>query len=501
MACVDLRALPLQLLLWHHRDWRECPVAVVDRDKPQGLVLWVNEVARASGILPGMRYAAALSLDADLRAGVVSDAEVGAGVDSLTRRLWRFSPCVEPSSATPGVFWLDASGILPLYRSYHEWAGCIRRDLAGAGFRSAVAVGFSRFYSYAAARAARGVVVFDSSAAEAARCRAVPIDRLDFGPRLRDTLGALGIEQLGQFLDLPAAGVHRRFGDEAANLHRRAHGSADIPLLPATPSIPLERKVIFDLPEADLGRIMAAIGGHLTLLIAALYRRGEVLADVSVHLVLDDGGRLCETLTPAEPTLDHRQIESLIRLRLDGMFRPSGPNRSPQAGRGVGELAVRVRGAAATSRQLDLFRMSTRDLAAGRRALARIRAEFGEQAVVRARLQEGHLPEARFVWERFERLEAPRPGDGIEEGRPLIRRYFPLPVALPLRSRHEPDGWVINLADGPIEEVIGPHVLSGGWWVHEVARDYYYVRTRSGRWLWIYNDRRRRRWYLHGEVE
>ena len=54
---------------------------------------------------------------------------------------------------------------------------------------------------------------------------------------------------------------------------------------------------------------------------------------------------------------------------------------------------------------------------------------------------------------------------------------------------------------GPVEEVIGPHVVSGGWWIREISRDYYYVRTRSGRWLWIYNDRRRRRWFLQGEVE
>jgi protein ImuB len=37
-ACVDIRALPLQLLLRAHPDWREKPVVVVDRDKPQGLM-------------------------------------------------------------------------------------------------------------------------------------------------------------------------------------------------------------------------------------------------------------------------------------------------------------------------------------------------------------------------------------------------------------------------------------------------------------------------------
>ena len=68
MACVDLPAFPLQLLLRRHPDWREHPVAVVDCDKPQGKILWVNERARAQRILPGMRYAAALSLAARLRA-------------------------------------------------------------------------------------------------------------------------------------------------------------------------------------------------------------------------------------------------------------------------------------------------------------------------------------------------------------------------------------------------------------------------------------------------
>ena len=62
-------------------------------------------------------------------------------------------------------------------------------------------------------------------------------------------------------------------------------------------------------------------------------------------------------------------------------------------------------------------------------------------------------------------------------------------------------GVAARFSDGPVEEVIGPHIVSGGWWTRETTRAYHYVRTRSGRWLWIYNDRRRRRWFLHGEVE
>ena len=66
IACVALPALPLQLL-WRERPaWREHPVVIVDEDRPQGEVLWACERARASRILPGMRYGHALSLASGL---------------------------------------------------------------------------------------------------------------------------------------------------------------------------------------------------------------------------------------------------------------------------------------------------------------------------------------------------------------------------------------------------------------------------------------------------
>ncbi|MCC6653297.1 MAG: DNA polymerase Y family protein, partial [Candidatus Eisenbacteria bacterium] len=61
IACIDLPAFPLQLLMLRHPEWKDGPVAVVEHDRPQGRILWVNEAAREERILPGMRYAAGLS--------------------------------------------------------------------------------------------------------------------------------------------------------------------------------------------------------------------------------------------------------------------------------------------------------------------------------------------------------------------------------------------------------------------------------------------------------
>ena len=122
LACVDLPAFPLQLLLRRHPDWAGHPAAVVAQDKPQGLVLWVNESARRQGVLPGLRYAAAFALASTLRAGEVSPAENEKAVADLTQRLMRFTPEVEPAAQEPGVFWLNGAGLQRLYASPKQWA-------------------------------------------------------------------------------------------------------------------------------------------------------------------------------------------------------------------------------------------------------------------------------------------------------------------------------------------------------------------------------------------
>ena len=99
-ACVDLPAFPLQLLLQDHPDWQDGPLAVVDRDHPQGVLLWVNEHARRFRVLPGMRYAAGLSLAAQLRVAEVPPERIDMAVSQIARRLRRFTPDVEPAPHT-----------------------------------------------------------------------------------------------------------------------------------------------------------------------------------------------------------------------------------------------------------------------------------------------------------------------------------------------------------------------------------------------------------------
>jgi protein ImuB len=490
-ACVDIRALPLQLLLRAHPEWKARPAVVVDRDKPQGVILWANQRARACRILPGLRYAAGLSLSGELCGGAVEEPEIAGAVEMLAQRLWRFSPRIEPSAREAGVFWLDASGMRFLYPSLDIWAEAIREDLREADFSAVIAAGFSRFGSYAAARSGRSNIVFASAAEERAHARRVPIARLGLSPALADTLLKLGIDTLGGFIDLPPAGIVRRFGAEAGELHRLARGDAWEALEPVRLREPIEAGMGLDYPESDTGRLLAVLAVLLQTLLQELARRHEQLASLEFRLMLDTGAEQRETVAPASPTLEAAQILALCRLRLETLVLEAG----------VMEVRARAQGLGRHEQQDTLFpEVSARAIEAAERALAKLRAEFGAGAVVRARLQEGHLPEARYAWEPLLRLAPPRPGAPLLA--PVARRIHTPALPLPQREHREPDGWlVVGVADGPVEEVLGPHYINGGWWTREAARAYYYVRTRSGRWLWIYHDQKRRRWFLQGEAQ
>lgn len=495
LACVNIPALPLQMALHDHPDWRGHPVAVVAEDRPQSPILWVNSRAKNSGITPGLSYASGLSLLPDLRAAPLLPSLVTNTVEILAGRLRAFSPEVEGSSTEPGVFWINLSGLNRLYASLDAWAASVRADLAGVGFTAVVAVGFTRFGTYAAARIARSIQVFTDPGEEREAAGQVSLARIaDIPPQTLDALHELGIRSVSTLLGLPAEGLLERFGPELHRLHRMASGDLWTPLQPQVPPDPIKRSVLLDAPENDLSGLLFLVKRLLHPMQTALVSRGHALAALDLRLRPDRHPWHAERIRPAAPTLDTVQVLDLVRLRLE----------STGVAAGVVELELEVTGHPATPEQIQLFiEHQQRDLEAGNRALARLRAELGDGAVVHVIQRRGHLPEARFGLEPMERLLPPRPRENHIDGRPLVRRVFVRPQALPPAPRptHD-DGWLISgVVRGSVSDQTGPYILSGGWWVREVRRDYYFVETRRGELLWVYFDRRRRGWFQHGRVE
>ena len=521
LACVNIPSLPLQILLERRPEWAPFPVAVVDKDHPQGIVLWANETALAHHIGPGLRYAAGRSIQPDLRADVVPRPDVERWITTFTHELYQFTPEVEASKIYPGIFWLNATGLSRLYPSLRSWAQAVQKAIAQQKFHGHVAVGFTRFGTYAAAKTNPSIMGFNTREQEKQYTQQVPLNRLNVPDKLRSVLAKLAIKTVGQFLALPAAGLRNRLGKDAYEFYRWAAGKDWDPLTPSPPEQAPQFSGSFDFAIKNRTALNAFIQRHLPDLLTQLVHRSQALQELQITLTLESGDVQTQRIRPAAPTLQASLLQNLVTLQLETL----------QLSAGVADILLLTKPCPASREQLRLFREnSRRDLSSANRALARVRAQFGEQAVLYAQLHPGHLPEAQFSWQPLAQLTPPQrsgdanapPDKSLLQSHPqghlqshlrdhpqgrfpghLIRRIRQKPHSLFPRHRHPRDnGWLLhNFEEGAVVQSIGPFIVSGGWWAHEVHREYYFVQTGRGTLAWIYYDKMRRRWFLHGQIE
>ncbi len=473
-ACVDAFSFPLQVALSLHPKWVESPVAVIDRDSAQGRITHLNRRARSERLRRGMRHGQALSMVPSLRVYTFDHTELKRRSEAIAHTLGALSPRVERDEAQSGLFWLDVSGLEELYGRWQDWVDKLRTSLREKhDIYVCVVIGFRRFSTFAIARHTGRSGVFDHPDTERIRALAVPLSSLGLHPSTDEIFRRLGVCTVGELLELPPEGLRRRLGDRIFELYRLARGDLRRPL-PA--HRPLQQPSHTDHLDQAIGnahRLLFVIKRALPPLFHALEKEGEKLCllVVLLHRRQDDPEEL--RIRPAEPTLDETLIVDLLRLRLERL----------NLREGITDVDLTAHGEKTNTEQLRLFaEKPPRDIQAANRALARIRSQFGPDAVLRIRPADAHLPESRFELVRLDEIAVPCPEE--TSSRPAIRRFFPTPIHL-----H-------RCPDAPIRA--GPHTVSGGWWIREVHRDYL-LASLGDRLLWVFYDHRRKRWYLHGE--
>jgi len=482
--------LPLQILLRKKPHWNGAPIAVVDDEGPNGRITHLNMLARRSRLRIGMHQSVARDLLPSLHTAVVSTEQISEIRHELITSLQTFSPRVEAIDHA-GAFHVDPEGLRRLYGDHRNWATSIHRYLRARHWRNSVTIGFHRHRALAIALTHHGVVVLQSVDQELELSNETPLREFDLPGELCERLGALGIETLGAFLSVPACELLSRFGARASKFHDSFADDMQLPIQPHALDEPTCISFQVDPPDEDQTRLLFAIKGALHSLLHQVHARGQAIQSLDLSLHLERASPHQERIDPASPTLDWMLLLELIRLRLG--------EASLQGA--VEEVALLANTVSARAEQVALpGHQPSRDISAAHRALARIRAAYGERSVTKARVREAHLPEASFHWEPIQHARLAERA-GATPVSSMIRRVYARPRPLAPRKPREPEAGPSLAKDQVIEHMYGPYRVSGGWWRRLVERDYYYAETDRGDLLWLFYDRPRKRWFLHGVLD
>ncbi|HEY6877643.1 MAG TPA: hypothetical protein VI299_06465, partial [Polyangiales bacterium] len=368
-------------------------------------------------------------------------------------------------------------------------------------FFAAVVVGFGRALSYASARVTRGVRVFEQEEQALAHAREVSFERLAIAPKLRTSLERIGLATLGDLASFGADPLKLRFGAEAARWAAVARGHEVMPLCPEPHREAPRREVEIEPPDADVARLCFAIKQGLDQLVEDVRQRGASVRALWLRLKFERGGELAQRLEPSASTRNAPLMLELLRLRLTSLTLTDR----------VAQVTLEAELTELAPGQMAIF-APKRDTAAGDRALARLRASYGDDVVCRASLEDAHLPEAKYRWTGLTHMELParhakpetEDGELVDEltPAPLIRRVLLKPEPLAGSFEIDPASGALSLVHaGERLSLRGPYRVNGGWWVREVSRDYYYARTPAERWLWVFFDVPRNAWFLHALVD
>lgn len=518
ILCVFLPSFVLQI---EGRTLDEDPppaMVVVESERPSARVLELNEVASRAGVRRGMRYGDVLSFVPALRASVYDAGRVAASADSLARSLERFSPLVEMQGEFPGVFWLQGRGLASLWASASAWTQAVHTELGVRGYASAVVCGFTRFGTMALARAwSEGARVLVSLEQERGLLERVPLDASGFAPSVRDDFERLGIRTMGGLRSLPVGAVQLRYGEQSAALVRLAREERTFGQRVWTPAPDFEARAHLDEPLRETSALLFRVRALVESVCEQLEARALSAAQMTLTLALDwpklpdeallvaaaragvePQGAIQLQTRPARASVDVTRWMELFRLRFERLSVPLG----------VQELRLRAQAVREQAEQLAVPSVGeSRDPGALLEAIAKMRAEFGEDAVGVLERRPAHLPQARQGWTPVTTLCAPSPAP--ETPLSLSRRLWPQPQEVGGQLRAGPPGSrddppppppLYALGYGEVVHLRGPWVVAGGWWRREVIREEYYVETSTGALLWMYWDRMRGRWFIQGDL-
>lgn len=465
-ACILFPQLALDVAVRQQPD-PSVPLVLVAGPAQRRQLRAVNGPARALGLRPGQSLGAAHALSQGFIAREYDPAQVEQAEQLLAA--WAYGFSAQVSRHYPRALLLEVASVMSLFGPWPAFEARMRDELQAMGFGHRIVLAPNPVAARMLANVHDGLAITCMSELQEELGR-MPVDRIGLPREHAVSLQRMGLRQVGQLLRLERAALGRRFAPALLNQLDCLQGRVRLPL------------TFFSPPERFDSRIELNFDVESTQ--ALLFPLRRLINDLSLYLIGRDGGvqRFVIHMEHAEgedtqvpvglltPEREPSLLFELARGRLDPV----------QVKRPVRNLRL-------LARDLPAYVPTAQGLFDARAAAGqgweqlreRLRARLGDEAVMCLRAQADHRPEC--AWELHE-----QPGQAAMAGKGPLRPGWLLARPEPL----EPGSWKC---------LAGPERIESGWWDGgDVRRDYFRLRSPSGRQAWVYRGVGEDALWLHG---
>lgn len=324
--------------------------------------------------------------------------------------------------------------------------------------------------------------------------------------KLLETLGFLGIRNLGELSELANKGLGRgltaRFGKDvgvAFYYLRRAH---EIPWRPFVYSEAIVEKLEIDPDRCvqSLEPLMFLARRMLDQLLLRLRARGKLLASLELTLVQEKYSTVVNSqrkmlVAFAFPQGSMLGALPMLQERL-GIMLEREPLQAP-----IVEIQLKVADAVpGVFAQSDFFSRKEKEEEELQAVASRLVDRLGVGKVFMAVPQESYWPERS--WKKKLELELGKESGEVRANsdcvasRPL--RLLKAPILLKQKNEDSQTTYIAKKKAWKVVSMEGPERISGEWWLGDCERDYFRVFTENGEVLWVYVDSGSKKTFLHG---
>jgi protein ImuB len=461
------------------------------------------ERADGFGVRTGMTVAHACSLLQGAKVWLRPHTPVEDEKKLVSLASWaiRFSPIVAPDP--PDGLLIDIAGCEHLFGGEGSLARAVFDALDRFGFPARVAVAPTFGCARAVARFGRRAIagVADGCVREA--IEAFPLNALRIEPSVSVALNEMGVERIGQMLDLPRDELAARFGHALLKVVDQTLGRSTEVIEPVQVAAPLEVSHVFGGPVVAIASILMVIQKLLGDLIALLKKRQEGVRFLMVELRRPrlEPEHVSFQLTYPSSNVDH--LWSMLRPQLERV----------NLGYGVEEIFLRT---THVGRIVDeQFTLWPDDFVEASAGPSTSFGELVDQLVQRlgGRSVSQVSPRRMYVPERAFRRMGPNEARAAKVSKDAADEVYAAPRPSRLLKIPERIRVIALVPDGPpawlewqrvpytVQASLGPERITFPWWEDgpTPTRDYYMVEDELGRWLWVFREQPSGEWYVHGE--